>query len=166
MGHFQTSMWLTHSLSIFLLTKIYIPSWLPLTQTLQPSWAELHNPYIAAMFSVGHPLGLAATAFPAWWFSFFLLPSSFSHHPLPRNPRNPSSASLPSHWPSVTLFTNQNQLGAGTLSFFHANSSMQCPRRKLEEKLRILWAGVTESSFYLVGAGTQTRALCKSTMFS
>jgi hypothetical protein len=29
--------------------------------------------------------------------------------------------SLPSHWPA-TLFTNQNQLGAGTLNILHANS--------------------------------------------
>lgn len=48
-----------------LLTKIYIPSWLLLTQTLQPPWAELPNAYIVAMFSVSHPSGLAATAFPA-----------------------------------------------------------------------------------------------------
>lgn len=34
--------------------------------------------------------------------------------------------SLLSHWPQATLFTNQSQLGAGTLSLFQADVRLPC----------------------------------------
>jgi hypothetical protein len=43
----------------------------------------------------------------------YIFPPSLS--PLPKNPKCPTSVSLPSHWQPATLFTNQNQLAAGSL---------------------------------------------------
>lgn len=109
-----------------LLIKIYIPSWLSLTQTLQSSWAKLPNAYIAAMFSVGYPSGLAATAFPAWWFSF-LLPWSFAQE------SQKSLLCLPAQPLAISNFIYQLKPTRGgdpqllPSGFFHAENRKRAP---------------------------------------
>ena len=59
----------------------------------------------------------------AWSLSFpdmVILHPSSSLGPLAWESSSPASISLPRHWPLATLFTNQNQLGAGTLSVLQA----------------------------------------------
>lgn len=93
----------------FLLTKIYIRSqWLG-TQSGNPLGSWSPGFYMVAMLPLPYLLRL----------SFLFLsqhgrsPSSSFFSPLLKNSKNPSSVCLHSHWLLVTLFTNQNQLGAG-----------------------------------------------------
>jgi hypothetical protein len=64
--------------------------------------------------SVLHFSDMESTPLLAWQ-----LPPSSSFGPSPGNPKSPTSMSLPSHWPPATLFTNQNQMGTGTLSILY-----------------------------------------------
>jgi len=62
--------------------------------------------------------GLGQLFSDSYMFAVFCPAFSTPHSPplgsLPRNPNSPAFVSLPSHWQLATLFTNQNQLGAGT----------------------------------------------------
>jgi hypothetical protein len=84
---------------------------------------------MAAMLSVLHLLGCAVLVLlPAWQISFllfflpllllflffFLLLLLLLPQSLAENPKSPASVSLPRHWLLATLFTNQNQLRAGS----------------------------------------------------
>ena len=72
-----------------------------------------HNPgtYMLSMLSALCISGLMSPSM-AWPLSLFLLLlCSF-----PRNPKSPASVFLSSHWPQANLFTNQNQVGKGSLS--------------------------------------------------
>jgi hypothetical protein len=99
-----------------LLTKIYIPSLLPSTQSGNPLELLFPSSYMAAMHA------LCPKSFQLWHFSSF---SQYGRSPIFFPSLSgpwlrilnvlPLSA-LPSHWLLANLFTNQNQLGTGSLS--------------------------------------------------
>jgi hypothetical protein len=73
--------------------------------------------YKTGMFSL-----LPSQAWTLLHSGMMVLPPSSSLSHLACESQGPASVFLPSHWLLSTLFTNQNQLGAGTLSILHAES--------------------------------------------
>lgn len=89
--------------SSYSLTSLFLLFWpRPLSAALSGS-----NPHLLHSTYALCPLYLSynVSSSPSMVSLSFLLPRS-----LPENFKSPSSFSLPSHWPSDTLFTNQNQL--------------------------------------------------------
>jgi len=90
----------------WLLTKLYILSLLPWTQTTIP-WL-LHDSYVLCPAPLR--CGVLVLLLLAWWISPPPLPV-----PSPGLLKALPLSALPSHWLLASLLTNQNQLWAGSL---------------------------------------------------
>ena len=105
--------WLTNFRHWSLCAKVHM--WYSTCSEISHSFAVL-NPDLQLPFSHTYMMTvcllylshLVSLCSPAWRLSLYSL------LPLAGNPKSPASVSLPSHWLLATLFTNQNQLGAGT----------------------------------------------------
>ena len=76
-------------------------------------WAALLGPLVPVQVSWLLLSHLSTTVCPSSWESSLFLPWSFLW-----NPKNPTSVSLSSHWPPVTLLTSQKQIENRHFFFF------------------------------------------------
>ena len=103
------------------LTKFYIFPWLP--------WTQLGSPLGLSFLAPSHD-GYVYLSSTLLWHGVFFPPNSpcrslsFSFLSVPSLVilKVPPLPALPSHWLLESLFTNQNQLGAGPLSVLHADT--------------------------------------------